>query len=225
MAKSRKTYVARDPAALGASVVLWQRLLIGASAIDLISQIYRYDALSRLPPDTPVSFFETPPALDQMEAVTALVSLPQIIVLAVSGFLTLKWLYRVTMNSHVLAEGVRISPPWAIGWYFVPFANLFKPFQAVADAWKISLDPAGWRGLETPGLLRWWWGLWLFVSALDNASLRLDLRADSAADARLVAGADVLSAILWIPLSLLLIRILRRLTVQQSATLGVAAFS
>ncbi len=224
MPKTGKAYVARDPSALAASVVLWLRLLIAAYGVGLIGEIYRCRALSQTPSDTPVSFFETPPGLERMEAVTALISLPQLIVFLVSSFLTLKWLYRVTMNSHALAEGVRISPPWAIGWYFVPFANLFKPFQAVADAWKVSLDPRGWRELETPGLLLWWWGLWLFVSTLDNASLRMDLRADTVADARFVAGADVLSSVLWIPLCLLLIRIVRRLSAQQSTTLGVAAF-
>jgi hypothetical protein len=36
---------------------------------------------------------------------------------------------------------------------------------------------------------------------------------------------DGVSAILWIPLTLLLIRIVRRLSAQQSTTLGVATFS
>lgn len=225
MAKTKKTYVARDPVALSATVVLWLYLLIAAQVVNLACEIYRYSALQLLPPDTPLSFSETPPALESMETITGLAAIPMLAIMLVSFILTLKWIYRVTMNSHVLAQGVRVSPPWAIGWYFVPIANLFKPFQAVADAWKVSLGPQDWRERETPALLTWWWGTWLFVSALDNASLRMDMRADDVGDARWIAAMDGVSAILWIPLTLLLIRIVRRLSAQQSTTLGVAVFS
>jgi hypothetical protein len=225
MAKTEKTYVARDPVALSATVVLWLYLLIAAQVASLVCEIYRYSALRQLPPDTPLNFFETPPALESMETITGLVAIPMLAVMLVSFILTLKWIYRVTMNSHVLAQGVRVSPPWAVGWYFVPIANFFKPFQAVADAWKVSLGPQDWRERETPALLRWWWGTWLFVSILDNASMRMDLRADDVGDARGIAAMDGVSAILWIPLTLLLIRIVRRLSAQQSTTLGVATFS
>jgi hypothetical protein len=71
MPKIGKTYVARDPSALAARVVLWLRLLIAAYGVGLIGEIYRYRALSQTPSDTPVSFFETPPGLERMEAVTA----------------------------------------------------------------------------------------------------------------------------------------------------------
>lgn len=222
---ARKTYVARDPVALSATVVLWLYLMIVAQAVSLACEIYRYSALRRLSPDTPLSFFETTPGLEPMETITGLVAIPMVVVMMVGSILTLKWIYRVTMNSHVLAQGVRVSPPWAIGWYFVPIANLFKPFQAVADAWKVSLGPQDWHARETPPLLLWWWGVWLFVSTLDKVSMRMEFRSDSVADGRLIAAMDGLSAVLWIPLTLLLIRIVRRLSAQQSTALGVAAFS
>jgi hypothetical protein len=222
---ARKTYVARDPIALSATVVLWLYLMIVAQVVSLACEAYRYSVLRQLPPDTPLGFFESPPGLEPMETTTGLVAIPMAIVMVVSSILTLKWIYRVTMNSHALAQGVRVSPPWAIGWYFVPVANLFKPFQAVADAWKVSLGPTDWQARQTPALLLWWWWAWLFVSALDNASLRMEIRSDTVGDGLLIATLDGLSAVLWIPLTLLLIRIVRRLSAQQSTTLGVAAFS
>jgi hypothetical protein len=106
---ARKTYVARDPIALSATVVLWLYLMIVAQVVSLACEAYRYSVLRQLPPDTPLGFFESPPGLEPMETTTGLVAIPMAIVMVVSSILTLKWIYRVTMNSHALAQGVRVD--------------------------------------------------------------------------------------------------------------------
>lgn len=225
MAKTKKTYVARDPSALGRVVVLWLHLRIASSVVSLAADLFQFQALSRFPSDTPVSMMETLPGMETADLVTGLASLLLLITLLVSGFLTLKWIYRVTMNSHTLASGLRVSPPWSIGWFFVPFANLYKPFQAMDDAWRVSHSPESWRDQDTPSLLRWWWGLWLAASFLDNASFRLQMRISDAGMAAFSAGLDAASDALWIPLCLVLVRVVRRLSAQQSGVLSTAAFS
>ncbi len=225
MTKKNKTYVARDPSALGRTVVLWLYLRIGSSVLNLATDVLRLKGLSKFPSDTPTSMSETLPGMETTDLLTGLASLALLVTLITSGVLTLKWIYRVTMNSHTLASGVRVSPPWSIGWFFVPFANLFKPFQAVDDAWKISLSPERWRSQSTPALLRWWWGLWITTSILDNASFRLQMRTHDVGMARFTSGLDVVSDTLWIALSLVLIRLVRKLSDQQSSTLSTTAFT
>jgi hypothetical protein len=225
MAKSKKAYVARDPSALGRMVVVWLYIRIASSAVSLFTDLFQFQALSRFPSDTPVSMTETLPGMETMDLATGLASLLLLVTLLVSGFLTLKWIYRVTMNSHTLASGLRVSPPWSIGWFFVPFANLYKPFQAISDAWSVSLSPESWRAQDTPSLLRWWWGLWLVASFLDNASFRLQLRTHQVSDAMITAGLDAVSDALWIPLCLVLIRVVQRLAAQQAEMLRTTAFS
>jgi hypothetical protein len=68
-----------------------------------------------------------------------------------------------------------ISPPWAVGWYFVPIAFLWKPFQALRETWQVSAAPLAWVSVPVPNLLRWWWGLWLSDSILGNVSVRLSI--------------------------------------------------
>lgn len=219
-----KTYVARDPRALGQAVVLWLYVRLASSACNIIADVFQLRGLSRFPSDTPVSMSETLPGMETADLVSALTGFGLLATMLVSGVLTLKWIYRVTMNSHTLASGLNVSPPWSIGWYFVPFANLYKPFQALNDAWCVSLSPESWRVQDTPPVLRWWWGLWIVTSMLDNASFRLQLRAKEVGLSLFTAGLDLVSDTLWIALCLVLIRIVRRLSAQQSDALSMKTF-
>ena len=224
MAKTRKTYVARDPRDLGRVLVAWLYARIAAAVLGLVSDVLQLQGLSRIPSSTPTSFSDTLPGMETADMVMGLSGLAILVTMLVSGFLTLKWIYRVNMNSHTLATGLRVSPPWSVGWYFVPFANLIKPFQAMDDSWRVSVSPLSWKAEDTPSLLRWWWGLWLAVSFLDNAAFRLQIRLTDAGQAMIVAWLGLVSDIVWIPLCLILIRIVRRLSAQQADALNTKAF-
>jgi hypothetical protein len=81
---------------------------------------------------------------------------------AVAGVLSLVWIYRVSRNAQRLTHNsLPISSGWAVGWYFVPIGALWKPFEAIEQAWQASTAPTAWRAVPTPALLRWWWGFWL----------------------------------------------------------------
>ena len=79
--------------------------------------------------------------------------------------------HRSCHNAHALgARGMEFTPGWAVGWYFIPFLNLFKPYQAVQEMYQ-ALDPeAGsddWRLLgSVPGFVGWWWAAWIVSNIL-----------------------------------------------------------
>jgi len=76
------------------------------------------------------------------------------------------------------AQGMRFSPGWTVGCFFIPIVNLWKPYQAVADIWKASKNPAGMGAVATGDIVVVWWILFLVSSAASNASFRLALRAE-----------------------------------------------
>ncbi len=47
---------------------------------------------------------------------------------------------------------------WTVGWYFVPVASLWKPYQAMAWIRDASQKPLG---LTMGKLLGLWWGFWI----------------------------------------------------------------
>src|SRR5690242_15716882 len=46
-------------------------------------------------------------------------------------------IHRAATNVRAFGQGgLEFTPGWAAGWYFVPFANLVKPFQAFREIWR-----------------------------------------------------------------------------------------
>lgn len=93
----------------------------------------------------------------------------------------LMWLYRSYTNLPALrSDNTEFSPGWAVGWWFIPFANLVKPFQAVRTLWSES-DPEfdGESGflskIQTgaPTFMVVWWAAWLLSNFSSNAAGRL----------------------------------------------------
>jgi hypothetical protein len=72
------------------------------------------------------------------------------------------WVRRANMNADALVpSGMEFTPGWAVGWFFVPFANLFKPYQVVSEIYRASnpdADQDFWSLSETPSSLKLWWG-------------------------------------------------------------------
>lgn len=75
------------------------------------------------------------------------------------------WQHRAQRNLGDLGRvGLRFTPGWAAGWWFVPIANLFKPFQSVRELWKASepvVDGSAWFRSRSSPLIGWWWACWL----------------------------------------------------------------
>jgi hypothetical protein len=96
----------------------------------------------------------------------------------VVGVLFLKWTYRVVANARLIDPAMPFRPGWAVIWYFIPVATLWKPFESLAAAWRVSRGPIPAGSPETPRVLRWWWGLWLASMICSNLSARLTLRTE-----------------------------------------------
>ena len=90
------------------------------------------------------------------------VSIPLTCVALATTILAAIWIYRAAVNLRALgAPDLTIGPGWAIGWYFIPIANWWKPYQAMKEIWQASARPQQWRDSATPPLLRMWWAMWL----------------------------------------------------------------
>jgi hypothetical protein len=77
-----------------------------------------------------------------------------------------KWIHRANANVRGFgAQGLNFTPGWAVGWFFVPLANLLLPYQAVVEIWKASRSPAHWQEAPIPNLVGVWWLLWLLFNA------------------------------------------------------------
>jgi hypothetical protein len=137
-----------------------------------------------------------------------LISIAALAMLIVCVILVSCWTYRASANAHGFSGEMTISPGWAVGWYFIPIANLFKPFQAMREIWLASHFRGYWHDERTPLLLVAWWTLWIVTNILGNISFQLTM-ADSTGQSPGVALFNGLIGLAEVPLSVILIMIIR----------------
>jgi hypothetical protein len=84
------------------------------------------------------------------------------------------WIHRA--HANLFAAGIEyldFTPGWSIGWFFVPIANLWLPFQAMRELWHASHGARDTFTARAPGIMTAWWTAWIVGNILDNASVRM----------------------------------------------------
>ncbi len=109
----------------------------------------------------------------------ALIGFAQLALYIAAGIAFLMWIYRAHRNLPSLqAANLRFTPGWAVGWFFIPIMNLFRPYQVVSEIWKASnpkvdtTDGTSWKSVATSPIVGWWWAFYLISSFVANIALR-----------------------------------------------------
>lgn len=100
-------------------------------------------------------------------------------VLAIATFVVFGiWIVRAHRNLPALgARHLEFTPGWALGWFFVPIAYFWKPYQAMRALWQNSRDATRPDIQDTTWILPVWWGLWIISLVLGNYLFRTSMRA------------------------------------------------
>jgi hypothetical protein len=111
--------------------------------------------------------------------VTFLLALISLVIYLTTVVVFLMWLYRAYGNLRAFNPWSRLqySRGWALGSFFIPFANLIIPYRAVKEVWEKSVPPdeAMLSNPEPPAYFGVWWLFWLLAGFAGNASMRLSL--------------------------------------------------
>lgn len=128
------------------------------------------------------------------------------------------WTYRVAWNVRALgARRLSFTPGWAVGYYFIPILWLWKPYLAMKEIWKASVDPEHWRSKRTAPIVSWWWTLWIFYIVFNYIVTRLTMGAgvkDYALNTKISVATDLLA----FPLNAVAVILVQKLSALQTAT-------
>ena len=152
-------------APLTKTLQLLLKINIAITATAFLVGLCRYYSYAKLPAS--VGTNGTPFPSDEM---IAIVGLTQFIFLVIVGITFLRWIYRINKNLRTLSgEQMKFTPGWAVGWYLIPIANLFKPYQAMKEIWGVSHrnEPISYS------LLRWWWFFWIVSNLLGRVAFKI----------------------------------------------------
>ena len=135
------------------------------------------------------------------------------------------WQYRASRNLAPLGSSEqRFSPIWAVGWWFVPIFNWFRPYQVTKEIWLWShylaihayASPQRMPGCS---ILGWWWAfhmialllsLWLTLTLLPS-----DTNIPTVDGLIIFAFISIASDLAVVAESILIFIVVRRITANQ----------
>jgi len=146
----------------------------------------------------------------------------------------LPWFFRAYRNlARFGIPDLRYAPGWAIGSWFIPIFNLFRPKQIANDIDRGSgpgaiVNDGTWHQRAVARLLHWWWGIYIFdgvlgaiagmviAGASEDSSLT---QTEALEQERAGYVLDVLASIAGIAAIVLAILVIRRITRMQEAVI------
>jgi len=198
--------------------------LAATVAVELISIPVNAALISRLSSFADLSaVYEMGEEFSLTEILSVLVTLLLLVVYIVAVVLFLMWLHRAYRNLPALtAMKPETSPGWAVGSWFIPILNLFRPYRIVKEAWEKS-DPArdisGAYVSSDPSrsttLLAVWWGFWVVSNIVSNISGRLDWRAETVREYLTIAWLDIAASVFSVVAGVLVIQVVRNISNMQ----------
>ena len=124
------------------------------------------------------------------------------------------WIFRANKNATALSpQALENSPGWAVGWFFVPIAGLWKPYEVMREIYKASRSPHDWRTAKGAAVIGWWWG----TNLLGNAAAIVTMIANNLRDQLPLRRSTVILYIAMIAHQLLLLVITGRIVKWQAA--------
>jgi hypothetical protein len=136
------------------------------------------------------------------------------------------WVNRASKNAHALgAPGMRFTPGWSVGYFFIPIVNLFRPYQAIAEIYRASdpgRDPAAWQNAPA-ALIGIWWAVWLISNFASNIATRIMLTADTVEELHAAAIGASGTDLIEIPAAIFALVVVRSIHTRQEALAGIAS--
>ncbi|MEA2031569.1 MAG: DUF4328 domain-containing protein [Patescibacteria group bacterium] len=186
--------------------MLW--ISLGISVLSLLSDFMQMNLLS--------SGTFSKAAAEANDSRQQIMGILYLVAFIVTGISFLKWIHRANSNCHGFgAQGMEFTPGWSIGYYFIPFINLYKPYRAMKEIWKVSTNPTNWQNENGSALLGWWWALWLTSNFLGQAVFRLSMRADSISSLQASTTVSIISEIIDIPLYIVAVSLISSVFTKQ----------
>lgn len=183
-----------------ASLALWSYTAV--AALQVIAYIFTRQSI--------IAFEDGTGSLDQMgntETIAGLITIALFLVNVGCAILFLMWFRRAYYNLGKRTK-LEYTDGWAVGWWFIPIANLFKPVELMNTMCRRTRKAIRRFGSHpsTPSpdaFIGLWWAAWVISNIGARVSSRLDL--DTLEDIKFsylletcIAGLSIVAAILCI---------------------------
>jgi len=102
----------------------------------------------------------------------------------ISAVTFILWFRRAYYNLHLIVNGLTFTDGWAVGSWFVPIINLYRPFQIMKELYQETKELLIRNKIPTvksftTSSLGTWWGLWIISNIVVYGISRYSWRAET----------------------------------------------
>lgn len=200
----------RDNSSRAKQTISFFWLMLGITIVDMAAVGWQYFLLidaQENPGEIDMSTLQTS---DMLYGIVAIADFA-IHVLTIVFFIM--WFRRAYYNLHTLSwNNARYSEGWAAGSWFVPFINLFYPYQIMMDIWNGTQNSVKERlGQPQPSIIvGWWWAFYLIMSIFSNISARIGWSATEIGELITARQFEFVSNILTIPAIIFAVKLIQQ---------------
>src|SRR5438270_11380653 len=109
-----------------------------------------------------ISFFNFAASLSNFAGIYVVSTYIKYFLWFISAFFFFPILYVFNCNAKALnAQNMRFSPMAVISWHFIPIVCLWKPYQAMKEIWRSSMNPTAWETVRCTPILNYLWFVWI----------------------------------------------------------------
>lgn len=191
--------------AKNAMILIW--IVLAIEIVALVSGYLQYDLLQKALGGVEITT-EAASANDTREQLIGIIYL---IAFIISGITFILWFRRAYFNLHQKVPHLNYQEGWAAGAWFVPFLNLFRPYQIMNELFKETRNLLESEYEESPSnrYLGIWWGLWILSNLLGQFVFRYSMRADTIEQLNTVTIVSMIGNLIGIPLALITINVIK----------------
>lgn len=145
----------------------------------------------------------------------------QVVVIVLIIVLFLRLLYKITETATgFTVPFTYVAPRWAVGYWFIPLMNLYRPFQVVKALFAACAQEAGPTVKPAAGeqLLSAWWAMFLISNAAGWALANSDMNMQSRDGLTNYSEATIAYNLLVIVATLLFGMVIKRLLLAMGST-------
>lgn len=165
-----------------------------------------------------------PLAADANDRREQMIGFAQLVVLLATTVVFGRWIVHAHKNVRAMgAEGLTVSPGWALGYFFVPIVNLWKPYRAMRELWGASHSPSSWGPAEAGTIVQLWWVCWLGGNMIGQVVLRRYFAAETIEDLKRLTTLQMVDAVVGVALGLVAIALVRAIARAQTRAVRLAS--
>jgi hypothetical protein len=203
----------KNPHSLTSFVVLMLWMNLGFDVVAIAGDVGQMSLLSR-------QFTEAEAEANDLRQ--QLIGLGYLGVYLITAIAFLKWTHRACLNARGFgAHDMSFTPGWSVGWYFVPFLNLVRPYQAMKEIWQVSQDPQNWQLQQVSPILGWWWGLWITSNIAGQITMRSSMGAETIEQLQASTVISIAANAIGIPLCIVAIALVKSISQSQERLVDV----